>query len=157
MLDRPAPSPSGWDDDPVPTPDWMTEEEWLARCEANPDKEPPPEYEDEFWDPEEIDSVVAEADRVAAVEAAAAEHIAGLGAAAALAAVGAARRGPGQKGSARLIPGVCDGPGGGFATGQVLDVAPGGPVLVSQVEKAAGEDGRFTGVSDDELMGIIAA
>ena len=94
MLNRPAPSPSGWDDDPVPTPDWMTEEEWLARCEASLDKEPPPEYEDGFWDPEEIGTVIAEADRAAADEAAAAVHIAVLGAAGRAGAVQPGGEGP---------------------------------------------------------------
>jgi hypothetical protein len=44
---------------------------------------------------------------------------------------------------------------GGFATGQPLDVAPGGSVLFAQAEYAAGADDRFTGSSDDELAGII--
>ncbi len=161
MLHGPAPSPSGWDDDPVPTPDWMTEEEWLARCEASLDKEPP-EYEDDYWDPAEIEALAAEADQAAADqaaadEAAAAEHIAGLGATAAMGAAASARRGRGQKGSAHLIPGICQGPGGGFGSGQVLDVAPGGPVLMSHIEKAADDDGSFDGTSDDELFGLIAA
>ncbi len=154
MLHGPAPSPSGWDDDPVPTPDWMTEEEWLAQCEASLEEEPPPQYEDEFWDPADV---IAEAGQAAADEAAAAEHIASLGETAAMAAAASARRGPGQPGSARPIPGICEGPGGGFATGHALDVAPGGPVLFSHAEKAAGDDELFTGTSDDELAGIIAA
>ncbi len=159
MPPEPALSPSGWDDDPVPTPDWMTEEDWLARCAASADDEPL-EFEDEFTDPGEAEDVIAEAEQIAADEAAAAEHIASLGQTAAMAAATSAevgRRGPGQPGSARLLPGVGAGPGGGFGTGQVLDVAPGGPVLLSHIEKAAGEDGRFDGTSDDELVGIIAA
>ncbi|MFY9934138.1 MAG: DUF222 domain-containing protein [Streptosporangiaceae bacterium] len=155
MPGEPAPSLS-WDDDPVPTPDWMTEKDWLAWCAASADDEPP-EFEDEFTDSCEAEDVIAEADRAAADEAAAAEHIASLGVTAALGAASAARRGPGQPGSERLLPGVCDGPGGGFATGHVLDTAPGGSVLFSHAEKAAGDDALFTGVSDDELMGIIAA
>jgi Domain of unknown function (DUF222) len=136
MPPKPAPSFS-WDDEP---PEWEDEFEGA-----------------EFWDTGEIEAIVAESDRAAADEAAVVEHIASLGVTAAMGAASSARRGPGQPGSARLIPGVCDGPGGGFATGQVLDVAPGGGGLLIGVEKAAGDDGRFGGTSDDELMGILAA
>ena len=67
------------------------------------------------------------------------------------------RRGPGMPGSADLLAGTCSGPGGGFATGQVLDVAAGGPVLLGLAELAAGDDDRFGGTTDDELLGIICA
>ncbi len=167
MAASPAYGSSGWDGDPawelgepVPTPDWMSEEDWLARCAASADEEPGEFEDDDCWFPGDADAVIAEAEHVAADEAAAAEHIASLGQTAAMAAATSAevgRRGPGQPGSARLLPGVGAGPGGGFGTGQVLDVAPGGPVLLSHIEKAAGEDGRFDGTSDDELVGIIAA
>jgi hypothetical protein len=133
---EPAPSPP-WDDGPL-------------------------EWEDEFWDPEEdIAEVTAAADQAAAHaaadQAAAEAHIAAMGETPAMAAAAASRRGPGQKGSARILPGICEGPGGGFATGQALDIAPGGTVLLSHIEKAAGDDDSFDGVSDDELLGIIAA
>jgi hypothetical protein len=134
----------------------MTEKDWIAWCAASTDDEPPA-WEDEFTDPAEAGDVIAEADRVAADEAAAAERMAALGVTAVLGAAGAARRGPGQPGSARVLPGIGDGAGGGFATGQALDIAPGGSVVMSHIEKAASDDGRFTGVSDDELLGIIAA
>jgi hypothetical protein len=51
------------------------------------------------------------------------------------------RRGPGMPGSAQALAGVYDGPGGGFATGQLLDTAPGGPVLLGLAERAAGARG----------------
>ena len=60
-------------------------------------------------------------------------------------------------GSAEPLAGEYSGPGGAFATGQALDLAPGGPVLLGQVDWAAGDDDRFDGVSDDELLGIICA
>ena len=60
-------------------------------------------------------------------------------------------------GSARRVPGEYAGPAGGFGTGQPLDVAPGGGVLLGFAEDAAGDDDRFTGASDDELAGIIGA
>ena len=67
------------------------------------------------------------------------------------------RRGPGMPGSAEPLAGEYSGPGGAFATGQALDVAPGGPVLLGHADWAAGDDDRFGGVSDDELLGIISA
>src|SRR5581483_3445478 len=76
---------------------------------------------------------------------------------AAIASAAMGRRGPDMPGSAQMLAGVCAGPGGGFATGQVLDVAPGGPVLLGLAERSAGEDDRFTGLSDDELLGVICA
>jgi len=65
------------------------------------------------------------------------------------------RRGPGQPGSARRLPGDSPGPVGAFATGQVMDTAPGGPVVFGHAEYAAGEDARFAGATDDELTGLI--
>jgi hypothetical protein len=166
MSVSPARGCSGWDGDPawepgepVPTPDWMSEEDWLARCAASADEEPLEFEDDDCWFPGDADAVIAEAEQVAAEEAAAAAQIASLGQTAAMAAASSpdvGRRGPGQPGSARLLPGVCNGPGGGFATGQALDIAAGGPVLLSHIQKAAGDDDRFAGTSDDELAGIIA-
>ena len=60
-------------------------------------------------------------------------------------------------GSVERLAGEYSGPGGAFATGQALDVAPGGPVLLGHADWAAGDDGRFGGVSDDELLGIVCA
>jgi hypothetical protein len=53
------------------------------------------------------------------------------------------------------LPGESPGPVGAFATGQLLDTAPGGPVVFGQAGHAAGDDGRFAGATDDELTGII--
>jgi hypothetical protein len=113
--------------------------------------DPPPEGETE-------DDIIA-ARAIAVEQAAAEEHIARLGLTAAMAADAAAigRRGPGMPGSAHQLPGVYTGPAGGFATGQPLDVAPGGPALLGLAEYAAGDDDRFTGSSDDELLGVISA
>ena len=44
---------------------------------------------------------------------------------------------------------------GAFGTGQLLDTAPGGPVVFGQAEHAAGDDARFAAATDDELTGII--
>ena len=65
------------------------------------------------------------------------------------------RRGPGQPGSARRLPGDSPGPVGAFASGQLMDTAPGGPVVFGHAEHAAGDDARFAGATDDELTGLI--
>ncbi len=72
-------------------------------------------------------------------------------------AVPSARRGPGEPGSARRVPGDSPGPAGAFAAGQLLDVAPGGGALHGLAEHAAGPGDRFAGASDDELTGVICA
>jgi hypothetical protein len=48
------------------------------------------------------------------------------------------RRGPGQPGSARRVPGGSPGPAGAFAVGHPLDTAPGGAALHRLAEYAAG-------------------
>jgi len=45
----------------------------------------------------------------------------------------------------------------GFAAGGVLDVLPGGGTLAFFAGLAAGDDGRYAGVPDNELDGVIAA
>jgi len=68
-----------------------------------------------------------------------------------------ARRGPGERGSARRVAGDSTGPAGAFAAGQVLDVAPGGGALHGLAECAAGPGDRFAGATEDELTGVICA
>jgi hypothetical protein len=67
------------------------------------------------------------------------------------------RRGPGQPGSARRVADASCGPAGAFATGHLLDVAPGGAALLGLAEYAAGDGDRFAGANEDELMGVICA
>ena len=137
-------------------------EAWLVCRERREDDEPL-EFEDEgaYHDgPDELAEIIAEARQASADQAAAEAHIAASGQTAALAAdasVAMGRRGPGMPGSAEPLAGEYSGPGGAFATGQALDVAPGGPVLLGHADWAAGDDDRFGGVSDDELLGIISA
>ena len=67
----------------------------------------------------------------------------------------AAGRGcPGRRGGSRASTPARP---AGSATGQPLDVAPGGGVLLGFAEDAAGAGDRFAGASDDELAGIIGA
>jgi len=48
-------------------------------------------------------------------------------------------------------------PAAGFATGKPLDIAPGGATLASFLEEVAGDDDRYPGATDDELLGAICA
>ena len=65
------------------------------------------------------------------------------------------RRGPGQPGSARVFPGESCSPAAAFGPGMVLDVLPGCAGLAVAADAAAGEDGRFGGVSEAELVGVM--
>ena len=67
------------------------------------------------------------------------------------------RRGPGQPGSARVFPGRSSSPAAGFGPGMPLDVLPGCAALAVAADAAAGEDGRFAGVSEAELVGVLCA
>ena len=141
--------------DPMADPDQW--EAWLA---AEPEAPPDPE-DDPGWCPDpadpalpddvDLDGLRAESRRIAAAraaeQAAEAEWAARLapGTEVPQAGVKVGRRGPGMAGSARRIPGEYAGPAGGFGTGQPLDVAPGGGVLLGFAEDAAGADDRFTG------------
>ena len=160
-----SPGPAPPDPDPDPDQslashdaDW---EAWLGYQERCEDDEPI-EFEDEadYDDPDELAEIIAEARQASADQAAADARIAACGETAAMAAAASdamGRRGPGMPGSAEPLAGEYSGPGGAFATGQALDAAPGGPVLLGQAERAGGDDDRFDGVSDDELLGIICA
>jgi len=127
--------------------DWLTEEQWVAWLSSIEPEEPPAEDPEDDPGPDDPARPGAGGPRSRGAKGARA----GRGARA----VKGSRRGPGQPGSARRVPGGSPGPVGAFGTGQLLDTAPGGAVVFGQAEHAAGEDGRFAGASDDELTGII--
>ncbi|MFZ0192138.1 MAG: DUF222 domain-containing protein, partial [Streptosporangiaceae bacterium] len=151
------------DPDPGPScPEWMDDPAYLALRAADedpgdldredPDDDPPPDV-----DPAEL---AAEAERITADQARAAEVAARLGLTAAVAAdaaTAAGRRGPGMPGSAESFPGVYASRASGFASGKPLDTAAGCLVLGQFAEVAAGDDDRYPGASDDELAGAICA
>ena len=155
--------------DPMADPD--RREAWLAAADSG--EAPPDPEQDPGWcpDPEDsalpdevdLDALRAESRRIAAgraaEQAAEAEWAARLPRDADIPQAGmkVGRRGPGMPGSARRVPGEYAGPAGGFGTGQPLDVAPGGGVLLGFAEDAAGAGDRFAGASDDELAGVIGA
>src|SRR5579863_9911414 len=132
--------------------------DYLAREPAEPDPgldpDDPPEVSRA-----ELAAITAECREIAEDVARAAALAARMGTAGALAALGATLglRGPGQPGSAHRFAGQYAGPAGAFASGMVLDAAPGGVELALFAADAAGLDDRYPGVSDDELVGAICA
>ena len=141
MLPSPVPADPGRDEDLA----WLDRdperEVWLARAREH--DEPPGEDEDdgnfEPFTPEELAGIdEAAADELLAVKAAT-----------------TGRRGPGQPGSARAFPGESSSRAAAFGPGMPLDVLPGCAGLAVAAEAAAGEDGRFGGVSEAELVGVM--
>ena len=122
--------------------------------EEDPDNAPPPGLDDA-----QLAELVAGARQVTVDRARADALAARLGETAAMAAVAAAigRRGPGMPGSARSFPGEYASAAAGFATGKPLDAAPGCASLGLFAEDAAGDEDRYPGASDDELLGAICA
>ena len=158
--------PSDWE--PVITrPDWMTEEEreaWLDALAGEDEALDPEEYPDPVGPPPPGEDKltaqeIAEIREVTEAEAHSAANAARSGATGALAVIAASggRRGPGQPGSARLFPGESSSRAAAFGTGLVLDVMPGCPDLAMLADQAAGEDDRYEGASDDELIGVLCA
>ena len=141
--------PGGWRELPPSTQDWLTEDEWVAWLASMRDEDPglAPGEEPDPGDP----TPPARTTRTPRP---------GHGSRAPTGvprAVPSARRGPAEPGSARRVPGDSPGPAGAFATGQPLDVAPGGGALHGLAEHAAGPGDQFAGASDDELTGLICA
>ncbi len=183
MAAPPAHGPAGGDEDPdlrapepeglveyeavawepvVTRPDPMTEEEqqalldavtdqdspwWLEEGDPDPDDDPPPEDCD-------LQEIAAQCRQISEDQARAATNAARLGA---LAAIAAARRGPGQPGSARRFPGEYPSRAAQFATGMLMDTMSGRPELAGFADEAAGPDDRFDGASDDEVLGVLCA
>jgi hypothetical protein len=117
-------------------------EAWLDRlCELD---EPAGEEEYEDFDP-------LTPGELAEIREAAADEMQAAGAAM------AGRRGPGMPGSARIFPGEASSPAAAFGPGMALDLLPGRPELTLSADAAAGDDDRFAGVSDAELIGVLCA
>ena len=177
MSETPVPQDPGRDEDPlrVPSwPDWMDDPAYLAAraededpgeldldLDVDPDDALPPGLDDAgVLEDAELEALIAEARKAAADQAQAAGAAARPGRTATLAAIGAVaggRRGPGMPGSAQAFPGEYASPAAGFGSGEPLDLAPGCATLGLFVEDAAGEDDRYAGASDDELLGVICA
>ena len=149
----PAPAGSGRDGDPArepheptPTPDSVTEEEWLAWCEATADQDEPTDPDEEEPGPDglpgsweyDLEQVVAECRRITAEEAAACARAARMGLSGGQS-VGLARRGPGQPGLGPAVSGEYLSRAAGFAAGMLLDTMPGCNALAGFAAEAAGE------------------
>src|SRR5882724_10777299 len=140
MPPEPVPADPGWDEDLT----WLDldpeRDTWLDRAREHDDLPEPEEYED--YAPltgEELAEIrEAAVDELLAVEAAT-----------------TGRRGPGQPGSARVFPGQSASPAAAFGPGMPLDILPGCPAVAA--DAAAGGDDGFAGVSEAELVGVLAA
>ena len=184
MHSEPVPADPGRDEDPavgvpepakdeavpwepvVTRPDPMSGEEQQALLDAVTDQDAPwwleegdPDPQDDDPPPEECDlaQITAQCRQIAEDQARAAATAARLGETGALAAIGAARRGPGQPGSARRFPGEYASRAAQFATGMLMDTMPGRPELATFADEAAGADDRFDGACDDEVLGVLCA
>src|SRR5690349_9531792 len=148
MPASPAPADPGWDDDLA----WLDRDPMTAaEREASLDRlcEQDEGYrEDEADQCGEFEPFTP--GELAEIQAAAADELLAVEAAT------TGRRGPGQPGSARVFPGQSSSPAAGFGPGRPLDVRPGCPGL-AVAAGAAGEDDRFAGVSEAELVGIACA
>ena len=124
MPQEPAPPDPGREGDPsrVPSwPEWMDDPAYLALRAADEDPGDP-DQDPEDAPPPDVDpgELAAEAERISADQARAAEVAARLGLTAAMAADAAAaagRRGPGMPGSAESFPGGVRQPGVGVRVG----------------------------------------
>ena len=149
MPASPVPADPGRDDDLAPADrDPMTAAERQASLDrvCEQDEGYREDEADEYGD---FDSLSP--DELAEIQAAAADELLAVEAAT------TGRRGPGQPGSARTFPGRSSSPAAGFGPGMPLDVLPGCPQLAVAAGNAAGEDGRFAGVSEAELTGVLCA
>jgi Domain of unknown function (DUF222) len=144
-----APADPGRDDDLAPPDrDPMTAAERQASLDrvCEQDEGYREDEADEYGD---FDSLSP--DELAEIQAAAADELLAVEAAT------TGRRGPGQPGSARIFPGQSSSPAAAFGPGMALDVLPGCAALAVAADAAAGEDGRFAGVSEAELTGVVCA
>ncbi|MBV9207475.1 MAG: DUF222 domain-containing protein, partial [Actinobacteria bacterium] len=106
---------------------------------------------------EDLEDSIAEWRQAAEEQAVATRLAAEMATPGELAAWTARRRGPGQPGSARPLPGEYTGKAAEFAVGMPFDLMPGGPELAVLADRAAGAGDCFAGASDDELAGVLCA
>src|SRR5580698_10037307 len=163
-------APGPMDDAPLPgcNPDWMDDAEWAANMSAR-ETEDEPDDPDLYPDPDSAPplgedgfstaELIAEAREITAAEARDREYAARMVHEGGFGLTGAApgRRGPGQPGSAKSFPGEHASPAAAFGSGLALDIAPGCAVLAEFADAVAGEDDRYPGATDDEIIGVICA
>src|SRR6478672_9641889 len=144
MLPSPVPADPGWDEDlawldrdPVTAAEFEASLDRLCELDEGPGEE-------ECGDVEPFT-----AGELAGIREAAADELLAAKAAS------TGRRGPGQPGSARTFPGESCSPAAAFGPGMTLDVLPGCAGLAVAADAGAGEDARFAGVSEAELIGVM--
>src|ERR1700730_6281359 len=145
MPPSPVPADPGWDEDLA----WLDRDPMTAgEFEASLDRLC---ALDEGYREDEDDGNFEPftAEELAEIEAAAADELLAVKAAT------TGRRGPGQPGSARVLPGESASRAAAVGPGMVLDVLPGCAGLAVAADAAAGDDGRFGGVSEAELVGVV--
>ncbi len=138
------------------TPDWANEAEWERMCAARGDEAEPPDPEEEFFsDPdhgapgqwEELPpEVLAARAQAAAEEAALRARL-----------IAAGLDGDAHRRGAPPRAGIPAGPAAGFGQGQPLDALAPSTALSGLADDASGEGRAFSGVTDDQLMGLIGA
>ena len=138
------------------TPDWIDDSEWERMCAVRGDEPEPPDPEEEFYaDPdhgapgqwEELPpEAVTARTKAAAEEAALRARL-----------IAAGLDGDAHRRGAPPRPGIPAGPAAGFGQGQPLDALAPSTALSGLADEASGEDRAFTGVTDDQLMGLIGA
>ena len=138
------------------TPDWIDDSEWERMCAIRGDEPEPPDPEEEFYaDPdhgapgqwEELPpEAVTARTKAAAEEAALRARL-----------IAAGLDGDAHRSGAPPRPGIPAGPAAGFGQGQPLDALAPGTIVSGLADEASGEDRAFTGVTDDQLMGLIGA
>ena len=144
MLPSPVPADPGWDEDLA----WLDRDPMTAaEFEASLDRLC--ELDEGYREEEYGDVEPFTAGELAEIREAAADELLAAKAAS------TGRRGPGQPGSARTFPGESCSPAAAFGPGMTLDVLPGCPQLAVAADAAAGEDARFGGVSEAELIGVM--
>jgi hypothetical protein len=107
---------------------------------------PDPDGDDRQW-PGDLAAVVAEADADEAEQAEIRWRLLAAG----------METGSAHVPGGPVIPGVQSGPGGGFGQGQPWDTAAPDVPLAARADDASGVTRDFTGVSDDELFGLLGA
>ena len=149
-----GPDNSGWPLRGV-TPDWVDDAEWERMCAARGEEPEPPDPDEEFYaDPdhgapgvwEELAPEAAAARKKAAAEEAARARL-----------IAAGLDGDAHRCGEPPRPGIPAGPAAGFGQGCPLDALAPSTAVSGLADEACGEDRAFTGVSDDELMGLIGA
>ncbi len=157
---RPVPGASGSEGPGWPlrgvTPDWADEAEWARMCAGRGEEPEPPDPEEEFFSDPDHGAPGGWAElppEAAAARAQAAAEEAGLRARL----VAAGLDGDAHRHGAPPRPGIPTGPAAGFGQGQPLDAVAPSTAVSGLADEASGEARAFTGVTDDELMGLIGA